>query len=709
MLLRGLTGDGARDTLLASRIGRRLETAERLGSRMLGSAKAWSALGLLLLVGLLGARGIGPANAAVAQTCDASGYKLALQSLTGPPRADLTIRITAVTPDCELPETLTAVEVAIRPFRGAPARNLRVEDVPAPSGIATVKLGALARLRQVQATVSFGAGVILAGRATTLLKPDLVVTGVTAPKVSLSGRPIFVVANIRERTRDVGTTAIVTVKAGSVVVATSQVALAAHKRTALKIAVALSTVGRTPLAVLVTAANPGESTTKNNTGRAVVEVTEFRVLASSVIVPSFGGYGGQFNHHVYAAISRAVGVTDENVVDMEQKMRALHPQFSRIFFSPAAFTDPDRMQSFIRAAVFAQSTGTTINITWQGGTLSVAAGTIPKFADVLIDLVRNRGVTNLRWLTLQNEPNRTRITPEQYEAQYRALDPYIQSIRGQVRYMGGDLVRGPDSGGSNQEVWFQYMASHMADILDAYSIHVFWDYWDTQKLVDRLTEVRTIVDALPETGRKPLYVAEYGVRGIRRLNGVAMGDPGAWEDGTQITATNVSAFQHAWFDVLAARLGYLGTSKWDSYFGKYDNGTQSYYFIGAPQNGWPLYPLYYFVRLMTTTVKREWSTVNVDSVPDTSRLLAAYIGKNGQRTIVGLDTAGAQLNTVSPAPVSYSIAGLPPSTKVRLAIWNGAGDGLVGPATTLTSDTVGVATITVPQHAVFVLTTLRLG
>src|SRR5437867_4726972 len=206
----------------------------------------------------------------------------------------------------------------------------------------------------------------------------------------------------------------------------------------------------------------------------------------------------------------------------------------------------------------------------------------------------------------------------------------------------------------------------MSDLLDAYSIHVFWDYWDTQKLVDRLTEVRAIVDALPASGRKPLYVAEYGVRGLRTFNGLPAGDPGVWEDGTPITQTNVSAFQHAWFDVLAARLGYLGTSKWDSYFGKYDSGTQAYYMIGAPQNGWPLYPMYNLMQLMTTTVKREWQVVGVDSIPDTSRLLAAYIGKKGQETVAGLDTAGAQLNPVSPTPVSYRIGGLRPSAQPNL-------------------------------------------
>jgi hypothetical protein len=543
-----------------------------------------------------------------------------------------------------------------------------------------------------------------ASAAVTVVKPDLVLTSVKTNKSSLSGRPFFLIAAVRERTFRAGTTAVVKVTAGGVAVASRRVVVRAGRRVTLKLPVKLTVPGRTRLTVSITAAKPAESSTRNNLRRALVSVAEFRVRPTSVITPSFAGFGGQFNHHVYAAISKAVGVTDENVGEMERKMRALQPQFSRIFFTPAAFNDADRMQSFLRTVQLAQSIGTTINITWQGGALNVASGTVQRFAEVLIDLVRNRGITNFRWLTLQNEPNRTRITPEQYEATYRALDPYIQSIRGQVRYMGGDLVRGPDVGPPNQQLWFDYMATHMADLLDAYSIHVFWDYWDIAKLQERLTEVRAIVDALPPDARKPLYVTEYGVRGLRRINDVPQGDPGVWEDGTQIAQTNISAFQHAWFDILATRLGYRGTSKWDSYFGKYDSGTQAHYFIGEPQNGWPAYPLYNFIRLLTTTVKPEWKVVAVDSVPGTSRLLSAFLGNNQQHTVVGLDAVGGLLNSVSPAASAYSIGGLPPSKKLRLLVWNEKGDGLVAPPKTVTSDPAGVVTITVPQHAVFVLT-----
>jgi hypothetical protein len=641
------------------------------------------------------------ARAAAAAFCDSSAYRLSARSLTGPKGlgAVLLLRVSAATANCELPTTL-----AVRATIGS--RVVDRPQVAAPGGVTTVSLGRVRRLQRVDATITFGPQIVLRGRARTLSKPDLVLRAIRVPRARLVGRPFDVVATVAEPNRDVGAIATVSVSVLGVPVGAASIRIAPKKRAVIRIPTTLTTPGRARLDVTVTG-NVPETTTANNRRRATVEVTEFQVGTANVVVPSLAGYGGQFNQHVYAQVSRAAGVTDANVVDMERKMKALHPQFSRIFFTPLAFGDPDRMQSFVRTVLLAQTTGTTINITWQGGNLDVAGGNVQRFANVLIDLVKNRGVTRLRWLTLQNEPNRTRLTPEQVEAEYRALDPYIQSIRGQVKYMGGDLVRGPDTGAPNQQLWFDYMAQHMADILDAWSIHVFWNYWDTQKIVDRLTEVRAIWDAEPALERKPLYVTEYGVRGLPTFDD-ARADPGFWSDGTPISQTNVSAFQHAWFDVLSSKLGYVGTSKWDSYFARYDNSTQAYYMIGDPQSGWPLYPLYNFVRLTTSAVERGWRVVGVDSVADT-RLVTAYAGKNGQRTVVGLDTAGAQLNGASPTAVSYAIGGLPPSKRLRVAIWNQAGDGLVGPTHVVTSDKAGAVTIAVPQQAVFVLTTIPLA
>jgi hypothetical protein len=517
----------------------------------------------------------------------------------------------------------------------------------------------------------------------------VVVASVTANRAVLPSHPFYVQVKLLNRGAHPRKTTV------ALATAKRTVTVRPRRRVTVKLPVTLTTLGPNKLTVTATGARPRSLT---------VDVAEFKARTATVLVPDFAGYGGQFNHHVYSALSRAVGVSDQNVVDMETKMRALHPEFSRIFFTPQAFTDPDKMQSFVRTVQFAQSTGTDINITWQGGTFQPQ-----NFANVLLDLVRNKGITHLKWVTLQNEPNRTRMTMQAYEQQYRDLDPLIQSIRGQVKYMGGDLTRGPDTGPPNQDAWFQYLATHMSDVLDAYSIHVFWDYWDTQKLVSRLTEVRAIVNALPQKARKPLYVTEYGVRGLDTFNGAATVDPGVWDDGTPITQTNISAFQHAWFDVLAADLGYMGTSKWDLYYGKYDNGTQAYYLIGAPQYSWPLYPMYNLLQLFTLTVKRGWQVVPTDSVPATSRLLASYAGKKKQLTVIGLDTAGAQLNAGATTTSSYSIAGFPPSKPVNLLVWNANADGLVAPKQTVTADANGMVNVTVSQQAVFVLTTVRLG
>lgn len=424
---------------------------------------------------------------------------------------------------------------------------------------------------------------------------------------------------------------------------------------------------------------------------------ELVVDRSHVITPHVAGYGGQLNGRVYAAMSRSVGVTENNVLELQRKFALLEPQIVRVFVNAADLNDPDRRASLARSLLLAQWSGATINLTWQGGTLDVASGTIPKLAAFINEEVPKIG--GLRWLTIQNEPNSTKMTLADYEAQYRELDPYLINVRRQLRYMGGDLVQ------QNQALWFQYMAAHMDDILDAWSIHVFWDYWDAQKLVDRLTEVRRIYDSMSPDMVKQLYVTEYSVRGLRTYNGITAGEPGFWSDGEPMAHTSVMAFQQAWFDVLAARLGYVGVLKWDLNFGKYDNGTQAHWVIGPPAEGWPALPGYAAVRLFTATVKPGWSAVAVDGDAGT-RLATAFTSPAGALTVIGLDTAGAQLNGYTPIRTSYAVGGLPPQTTLHLAVWNELGNGAILDLPDLQTDASGIATFSAPINAVFALTTV---
>jgi hypothetical protein len=430
----------------------------------------------------------------------------------------------------------------------------------------------------------------------------------------------------------------------------------------------------------------------------VAAVAELEVVPSQVLVPACWGSGAQFNQHVYAAIT---GAPPERFLELEEKVLRLRPQLVRLFYNDRQATAArDQLESFVLAAELAQRAGATINVTWQSGGIGTPERSMRRFASVLAYLATSGRVDNLRWATVQNEPNSTRITLEQYEAVYRALDRHLTAagVRGQIRLMGGDLVE------TDQAAWFRYMATRMADLLDAYSVHVYWDYRDTARFRRRLADVRRIVAGLPAGGRKPVVVAEYGVRG-RRPAGVPA--PGLHADGTPLERTAIAAFQQTWFRLAAAQLGYRGTAKWDCYAGKYDRGTQAFSAIGPWPEGWPLFPSYHALLLLTATTDPGWRVLAVRRLRPSARTkhLAAFAGPAGELTLLGLDGGGAQLNGVSSKAVRYAIGGLPPGTPLALVIWNRAGDGRNEVAAETAVDEAGVASVAVPLHAAFALTT----
>jgi hypothetical protein len=240
----------------------------------------------------------------------------------------------------------------------------------------------------------------------------------------------------------------------------------------------------------------------------------------------------------------------------------------------------------------------------------------------------------------------------------------------------------------------------MSDVLDAYSIHVYWDYWDTAKLESRLAEVRAIDLA---TGPRPIYVTEFGVRGNRSAFGLPAHEPGLWGDlETPMAETNVNAFQLAWFNILASRLGYPASVSWDAFNAQYDSGTQDFSCIG-PAPTFQLRPCYWLLRLFTATTQPGW---NVLGVPGASggRLVTAYAGPMGQYTVIGLDRGGAQMNDASGSLVSYAVGGLPAGTTFRLVLWNADGTGVLSNGAAVTTDSSGTARFAVPLQAVFALT-----
>jgi hypothetical protein len=370
----------------------------------------------------------------------------------------------------------------------------------------------------------------------------------------------------------------------------------------------------------------------------------------------------------------------------------------------------------------ANETGAKINITYQTAArarLSPGPFTA-QFAAVLEDLVKNRGYTNIRWVTIQNEPNTAaNLTLDQYQALNRALHAELVSrgLRDEIGIMAGDLVENGAAG--NHRAWMAYITANMLDIVDAYSEHIYWNYWDIPRMEFRLRDVRRLMfEELPQNARRPVYLIEYGVRG-QQTN--FPGKPnllgGYYEDGTQIVRTNVAAFQQLWFNVLAGQLGFDGTAKWDSFWGRYDNTVQAYYMIGPAEEGWPLFPTYHALRLLFQTTSPGWQIVGVDPwaeddwqvglADQSEKEITAYAGPNGELTLIGLDSRGRDLNAASAdPPATYSVGGLPPNARFNLAVWNAAANGENAIGATVTTNSAGVARFSVPIHGGFALTTV---
>jgi hypothetical protein len=458
------------------------------------------------------------------------------------------------------------------------------------------------------------------------------------------------------------------------------------------------------VATLAFMSSPGSALGQDTPAQA-----EFTLAPDNVLSSYFGGFGGQFNQHVFADISGP----PPNLPALEAKVMALRPRYVRVFFSNVEWTYPDRMASFIRTVQLANRAEATIEVAWQGGSFEFGMQNMPRFADVLADLLEHRGIAVPLWVSLYNEPNSGQLTPPHYEQTYRLLDAELRArgVRDRVHFMGGGILAAMNLGQSQAD-WYRYMATHMGDLLDAWAPHIYWDFWDTPKIERRLAEVRAIVASIPDPLRRPLYVTEFGVRGLRTFEGELTFEPGFAPDGSPMAVTNAAAFEEAWFMLRALQLGYVATAKWDLYDATYDVGTQDYSAIGPGSADWPLRPSYQLLHLLTLTTQQIGGHI-VDLVAqpdaDPAKLLTAYVSPASDLTILGLDRNGAGVSAVAAGPVDYRIGGLPPNRRFRLIVWNADGSGTNREIGFIDSDPNGLIEFAVPLQAVFALTFTPLG
>jgi hypothetical protein len=687
----------------------------------------------------------GAARAADPAPC----YSMDLQALTGPAGADLTVSVGAVA-GCAVPDVLKKVQLRTFSADGSHVGTSNLTDVDAPGGVAKgIRLGDVPRGWQIEADVLVQTEAsqrmyVLRGTTRALLRPDLIVEEI-APQQTLAGKPVVITAVIAERNGDVGATAAVSVSA--IPGASENVVVPPAGHVTVSFApVTFGTAVPVELTVSVGNAVPAESDTSNNTRTATLDVTGHELpTPRNVLFPSLVGYGAQFGMHLYAPITPwPAGV---GYGDAEEKVKALEPQLVRIFYNDnwdgnANGQFPDwqtNYASFVKVAQLAQEAGATIDISFQNlGAARLNPGpAMAKFADVLEELVRTYGLTNIAWAEVGNEPNSPggAVTLEQYSALYRALHDQLvaRGLRNQIHLMGGGLV---ESGGARHHyAWMQYIAQNMSDIVDAYAEHIYWIYDTPGRLEYRLRDTYNLMTkTLPAGQQKPSYMMEFGIRGYNTCAGkptLPVTDVVYYRDAncTDIWRTNIAGFQQLWFNIDAAQLGVAGTAKWDAYWSMYDRSSpvnQLYWMVGPPTEGSPLTPTYHAMSLLFHVTTPGWQVIGVDpwesndwSVPafgvtggstsddQPEQELVAYAGPNGELSVVGLDTRGRDLNTVSTDPPSqYSIGGLPPNTTFHLALWNAAGDGQNSIAGPVSTNAAGVARFEVPLQAAFALTTV---
>lgn len=425
----------------------------------------------------------------------------------------------------------------------------------------------------------------------------------------------------------------------------------------------------------------------------VVDVTK-------VVVRDFAGFGTQYNQNVYSSFSSTDGINPTNIGQLEAKVKALKSQYVRIFFDSKAWTtDPnyststaDFMDSFVKTVKLAQDAGAkTINITfWHTAT----AAQMPAFAGVLNDLIVNHGLTAVKEVTIQNEPNSTSMTLDNYNACYISLDQALNGlgIRNLIRFVGGDLVQ------TNQQTWFTYMATNMTNLLSGYSSHIYWDDNDAIKPFSRLSEVANIVKGLG-TSIKPIYITEYGVRGGDQTGVPSPGN--LTGTSNPISQTTVSALQNALFQINGLNLGYAGFIRWDCYKAKYDGGVQYFSCIGSGTDGYPLYPLYYMTYLFTHTCEPGWQVVSsvTGSINKSYIVTAVMTNSNAsEQTIYAINMYADK--------VIYAVKGLIPNKSYNIYSFNSDGKGVLKKESSVMASATGVINDTALPKSLLAITTL---
>ena len=456
----------------------------------------------------------------------------------------------------------------------------------------------------------------------------------------------------------------------------------------------------------------------------------------------FQGFGVQLYESLYDPAFVPQSTVDPASPALRDAMVAVEPGHVRIFVQNEAAVRPDTpegaaaKESFSRVIDLAQAAGASVNVTWPGGYTGTGADfarlQMEGLAALLHEEVYERGHTAIRYVTIQNEGNTanpdhvcpgqktgTYICRVDMNTAYRTLDALMRAqdppLRGPdaphlIRFIGGDLVYGRGEGDNDNgyQSWMTWMDQNMDDILDGWSIHVYWFYWNQWVTSDSspltgsgVTLIKQAMAHRNALGGKPLYIMEAGVRG--RPDRVTKDFPGFYQRDctvnqagcTAMEDTIESSIDQAYFDVTAARLGYRAVTKWEAT----RRGDRTWGILGAPWNDWPRKPSWYLRDMWNAAVEPGWKAfAAATSAPP-------YTVAAGFRPADRSDTSVLLVNGSTSAR-DVEVRQLPAGASFKVWSWNQPGRaGQVCYRAGKTASSAGTLTVTLQPRNAVVLTT----
>jgi hypothetical protein len=473
------------------------------------------------------------------------------------------------------------------------------------------------------------------------------------------------------------------------------------------------------------------------------------------------GFGAQFNTNLFTTAGEPRPLSGEQLATLQAAIDNVQPGFSRILVRRGLRADTvagrraPEFVALLKTIELAQHAGAELNLTywgqgpyaderrlralrwpnrtfrdwpdphrrkWPPELTSPRGITQPRVLMErlagLLHEIRRRGFDCVTSVTIQNEVNGGGIDIAKqrdqylsmrfYELLYRFLDAALrrlddplvpgQTMRDALRFIAGDLV---ERGNSTQDVWLRYLHRNLEvprpefpRVLDGYSIHVYWEpsggvQGFPAKLERRLANLERTVRNLGIAA--PLYVAEYGVRQVR-----ARVKPGRI-GGVPIEETPLAAFQHGWFNAIAAQRGCVGLSKWVLYRTDRAAGFGEWGMIGKPAGGFDRFPVYRVTRLFSHFVPRGWFA-NGFSRPAANVIASRFAAADGS------DESVITLND-NPRARTLKLQGLRANQEYFAVAWNRDGHGALASLPPVQADGTGAASVPLPGRGAFALST----